>query len=84
MRKKNEKNFWDMEIIGNRRKRWVSCKNHYDIVMQISLNVTVFKKVGLLVDDIELFKNVFLMPDILSNISIFGATFKLQIINFVK
>ena len=23
MRKKNEKNFWDMEIIGNRRKNFV-------------------------------------------------------------
>ena len=24
MRKKNEKNFWDMEIIGNRRKKSVT------------------------------------------------------------
>ena len=34
MRKKSEKNFWDMEIIGNRRKIGMITTGHSKIVVQ--------------------------------------------------
>ena len=37
MRKKNEKNFWDMEIIGNRRKNQFLVRFNFDFL--ISENV---------------------------------------------
>ena len=45
MRKKNEKNFWDMEIIGNRRKKCFIvahnfCLCHFSLLFQLIFRLT--------------------------------------------